>query len=205
MHGDCVCTLTVATCFPRALGEQVATCCLAALQVATSSHLHPESSWRAESNLLPKSSWRAGGYPSFPRSLGEQVATCFPSSLGEQVATCFLRALTASNAGSDGRIQVYIGCSHPIQTRAPGHRVNQEPIQTRWPNARATEFESVNDSLGGPAPEFESDGRIRYKLGCDHPSQLFWQCLGEQVATCCPRALSKQVATPPSRDLLASR
>ncbi|PLW50867.1 hypothetical protein PCASD_01097 [Puccinia coronata f. sp. avenae] len=85
--------------------------------------------------------------------------------------------LTASNAGSDGRIQVYIGCSHPIQTRAPGHRVKQEPIQTRWPNARATEFESVNDSLGGPAPEFESDGCIRYKLGCDHPSQLFWQCL----------------------------
>ncbi|PLW28345.1 hypothetical protein PCASD_17450 [Puccinia coronata f. sp. avenae] len=85
--------------------------------------------------------------------------------------------LTASNAGSDGRIRVYIGCSHPIQTRAPGHRVNQEPIQTRWPNARATKFESVNDSLGGPAPEFESDGRIRYKLGCDHPSQLFWQCL----------------------------
>ncbi|PLW16109.1 hypothetical protein PCANC_05093 [Puccinia coronata f. sp. avenae] len=41
---------------------------------------------------------------------------------------------------------------------------------------RATEFESVNDSLGGPAPEFELDGRIRYKLGCDHPSQLFWQC-----------------------------
>ncbi|PLW50673.1 hypothetical protein PCASD_00774 [Puccinia coronata f. sp. avenae] len=83
---------------------------------------------------------------------------------------------TASNAGSDGRIRVYIGCSHPIQTRAPGHRVNQEPIQTRWPNARATKFESVNDSLGGPAPEFESDGRIQYKLGCDHPSQLFWQC-----------------------------
>ncbi|PLW36479.1 hypothetical protein PCANC_19245 [Puccinia coronata f. sp. avenae] len=82
---------------------------------------------------------------------------------------------TASNAGSDGRIRVYIGCSHPIQTRAPGHRVNQEPIQTRWPNARATKFELVNDSLGGPAPEFESDGRIRYKLGCDHPSQLFWQ------------------------------
>ncbi|PLW22752.1 hypothetical protein PCASD_11107 [Puccinia coronata f. sp. avenae] len=40
---------------------------------------------------------------------------------------------------------------------------------------KATEFESVNDSLGGPAPEFESDGRIRYKLGCNHPSQLFWQ------------------------------
>ncbi|PLW45379.1 hypothetical protein PCASD_03095 [Puccinia coronata f. sp. avenae] len=79
------------------------------------------------------------------------------------------------NAGSDGRIRVYIGCSHPIQTQAPGHQVNQEPIQTRWPNARATEFESVNDSLGGPAPEFESDGRIRYKLGCNHPSQLFWQ------------------------------
>ncbi|PLW39323.1 hypothetical protein PCANC_15290 [Puccinia coronata f. sp. avenae] len=86
-----------------------------------------------------------------------------------------LNQVTASNAGSDGRIRVYIGCSHPIQTRAPGHRVNQEPIQTRWPNARATKFESVNDSLGGPAPEFESDGRVRYKLGCDHPSQLFWQ------------------------------
>ncbi|PLW26172.1 hypothetical protein PCANC_28663, partial [Puccinia coronata f. sp. avenae] len=88
---------------------------------------------------------------------------------------------TASNAGSDGRIRVYIGCSHPIQTRAPGHRVNQEPIQTRWPNDRATEFESVNDSLGGPVPEFESDGRIRYKLGCDHPSQLFWQCWNRQA------------------------
>ncbi|PLW29949.1 hypothetical protein PCASD_18897 [Puccinia coronata f. sp. avenae] len=97
-----------------------------------------------------------------------QLSWC---QLGEQVS------LTASNAGSDGRIRVYIGCSHPIQTRAPGHRVNQEPIQTRWPNARATKFESVNDSLGGPAPEFESDGRVRYKLGCDHPSQLFWQCL----------------------------
>ncbi|PLW41068.1 hypothetical protein PCASD_07971 [Puccinia coronata f. sp. avenae] len=60
---------------------------------------------------------------------------------------------TASNAGLDGRIRFYIGCSHPIQTRAPGHRVNQEPIQTWWPNARATEFESVNDSLGGPAAE----------------------------------------------------
>ncbi|PLW56347.1 hypothetical protein PCANC_04066 [Puccinia coronata f. sp. avenae] len=83
---------------------------------------------------------------------------------------------TASNAGLDGCIRVYIGCSHPIQTRAPGHQVNQEPIQTRWPNSRATEFELVNDSLGGPAPEFESDGRIRYKLGCNHPSQLFWQC-----------------------------
>ncbi|PLW08048.1 hypothetical protein PCANC_23160 [Puccinia coronata f. sp. avenae] len=83
--------------------------------------------------------------------------------------------VTASNAGLDGRIQVYIGCSHPIQTRAPGYRVNQEPIQTWWPNVRATEFELVNDSLGGPAPEFELYGRIRYKLGCDHPSQLFWQ------------------------------
>ncbi|PLW09936.1 hypothetical protein PCANC_23806 [Puccinia coronata f. sp. avenae] len=92
---------------------------------------------------------------------------------------------TASNAGSDGRIQVYIGCSHPIQTRAPGHRVNQEPIQTRWPNARATKFESVNDSLGGPAPEFESDGRVRYKLGCDHPSQLFWQCHVHEARQVC--------------------
>ncbi|PLW39087.1 hypothetical protein PCASD_08942 [Puccinia coronata f. sp. avenae] len=82
--------------------------------------------------------------------------------------------LCRCNAGLDGRIRVYIGCSHPIQTRAPGHRVNQEPIQTWWPNARATEFESVNDSLGGPAPKFELDGRIQYKLGCDHPSQLFW-------------------------------
>ncbi|PLW37335.1 hypothetical protein PCASD_09648 [Puccinia coronata f. sp. avenae] len=44
---------------------------------------------------------------------------------------------------------------------------------------KATKFESVNDSLGGPAPKFESDGRIRYKLGCDHPSQLFWQCLSK--------------------------
>ncbi|PLW23913.1 hypothetical protein PCANC_27875 [Puccinia coronata f. sp. avenae] len=83
---------------------------------------------------------------------------------------------TATNAGSDGRIRVYIGCNHPIQTWAPGHRVNQEPIQTRWPNRRATEFESVNNSLSGPAPEFESDDRIRYKLGCNHPSHLFWQC-----------------------------
>ncbi|PLW32441.1 hypothetical protein PCANC_22784 [Puccinia coronata f. sp. avenae] len=92
---------------------------------------------------------------------------------------------TASNAGSDGCIRVYIGCSHPIQTRAPGHRVNQEPIQTRWPNARATKFESVNDSLGGPAPEFESDGRVRYKLGCDHPSQLFWQCHVHEARQVC--------------------
>ncbi|PLW27366.1 hypothetical protein PCASD_20938 [Puccinia coronata f. sp. avenae] len=45
----------------------------------------------------------------------------------------------------------------------------------------ATEFESVNDSLGGPAPEFESDGCIRCKLGCDHPSQLFWQCEDRQM------------------------
>ncbi|PLW55265.1 hypothetical protein PCANC_10547 [Puccinia coronata f. sp. avenae] len=71
-----------------------------------------------------------------------------------------VQAITASNAGSDGCIQVYIGCNHPIQTRAPGHRVNQEPIQTRWPNPRATEFELVNNSLGGPAPKFESDDRI---------------------------------------------
>ncbi|PLW51070.1 hypothetical protein PCASD_02508 [Puccinia coronata f. sp. avenae] len=77
--------------------------------------------------------------------------------------------VTASNAGLDGRIRVYIGCSHPIQTWAPGHQVNQEPIQTWWPNVRATEFELVNDSLGGPAPEFESYGRIRYKLVWSHP------------------------------------
>ncbi|PLW54713.1 hypothetical protein PCANC_11674 [Puccinia coronata f. sp. avenae] len=81
--------------------------------------------------------------------------------------------LTASNAGLDGPIQVYIGCSHLIQTWAPGHRVNQ----TRWPNARATKFEVVNNSLGGPAPKFELDGCIQYKLGCNHPSQLFWKCL----------------------------
>jgi hypothetical protein len=43
-------------------------------------------------------------------------------------------------------------------------------------NTRATEFELVNNSLGGPVPEFELDGRIQYKLGCNHPSQLFWQC-----------------------------
>jgi hypothetical protein len=53
--------------------------------------------------------------------------------------------------------------------------VNQKLIQTRRPNARATEFESVNDSLGGPVPKFESDGRIQYKLGFNHPIQLFWQ------------------------------
>ncbi|PLW30944.1 hypothetical protein PCANC_26695 [Puccinia coronata f. sp. avenae] len=75
---------------------------------------------------------------------------------------------TASNAGLDGRIQVYIGCSHPIQTQVPGHRVNQEPIQTWWPNVRATKFESV---LGGPAPEFELDviNSLRLGLCCSHP------------------------------------
>jgi hypothetical protein len=33
--------------------------------------------------------------------------------------------VTARKAGSDGRIQFYIGCNHPIQTWAPGHRVNR--------------------------------------------------------------------------------
>ncbi|PLW27793.1 hypothetical protein PCASD_24497 [Puccinia coronata f. sp. avenae] len=67
---------------------------------------------------------------------------------------------TASNAGSDGSIRVYIGCGHPIQTWARGHRVNQGPIQTQWQNTQATEFESINNnSLNGPVPE----------------SQLFWQ------------------------------
>jgi hypothetical protein len=33
------------------------------------------------------------------------------------------------------------------------------------------------DSLGGPAPEFGLDDRIQYKLGCNHPSQLFWRWL----------------------------
>ncbi|PLW35538.1 hypothetical protein PCASD_14364 [Puccinia coronata f. sp. avenae] len=32
---------------------------------------------------------------------------------------------TSRKAGLDGRIQVYIGCDHPIQTRAPGHQVNR--------------------------------------------------------------------------------
>jgi hypothetical protein len=32
---------------------------------------------------------------------------------------------TARKAGLDGCIRVYIGCDHPIQTRAPGHRVNR--------------------------------------------------------------------------------
>ncbi|PLW57473.1 hypothetical protein PCANC_02617 [Puccinia coronata f. sp. avenae] len=44
--------------------------------------------------------------------------------------------LTASKAGSDGRI--------------------------RWPGFLATEFELVDNLLGGTAPEFKSDGRIRY-------------------------------------------
>ncbi|PLW47023.1 hypothetical protein PCASD_03940 [Puccinia coronata f. sp. avenae] len=43
---------------------------------------------------------------------------------------------TASKAGSDGRI--------------------------RWPRCLATKFESVDNLLGGTAPEFKSDGRIRY-------------------------------------------
>jgi hypothetical protein len=54
--------------------------------------------------------------------------------------------------------------------------VNQELIQTWWPNAQATEIELVNNSLGVPEPKFESDGWLRYKLGFNHPSQLFWQC-----------------------------
>ncbi|PLW52411.1 hypothetical protein PCANC_04592 [Puccinia coronata f. sp. avenae] len=47
-----------------------------------------------------------------------------------------------------------------------------------WPSDSnsATGFGSVLDSLGGAAPDFESDGRIRCKLGCDHPSQHCWQC-----------------------------
>jgi hypothetical protein len=82
---------------------------------------------------------------------------------------------TSRNAGSDGCIQFYIGCGHPIQNWVPRHQVNQEPIQTWWPNTRSTEFELVNDSLGRPVPDFELDGRIQYKLGCNHPSQLFWK------------------------------
>ncbi|PLW28845.1 hypothetical protein PCANC_18398 [Puccinia coronata f. sp. avenae] len=45
-------------------------------------------------------------------------------------------ANTASKAGLDGRI--------------------------RWPGFLATEFESVENLLGGTAPKFKSDGRIRY-------------------------------------------
>ncbi|PLW44047.1 hypothetical protein PCASD_04840 [Puccinia coronata f. sp. avenae] len=45
-------------------------------------------------------------------------------------------ANTASKAGPDGRI--------------------------RWPGCLATEFESVKSLLGGTAPKFKSDGRIRY-------------------------------------------
>ncbi|PLW27376.1 hypothetical protein PCANC_25233 [Puccinia coronata f. sp. avenae] len=40
----------------------------------------------------------------------------------------------------------------------------------------AIRFKLGRRATDGPAPEFESDGRIQYKLGCDHPSQLFWQC-----------------------------
>ncbi|PLW32398.1 hypothetical protein PCANC_20229 [Puccinia coronata f. sp. avenae] len=54
-------------------------------------------------------------------------------------------AHTASNAGLDGRTQVYIGCGHPIQKWAPHHRVNQGPIQIWWQNAQATEFDLVNN------------------------------------------------------------
>ncbi|PLW43699.1 hypothetical protein PCASD_08293 [Puccinia coronata f. sp. avenae] len=44
--------------------------------------------------------------------------------------------LTASAAGSDGRIQ--------------------------WPGCLATEFELVDNLLGGTAPKFKLDGRIRF-------------------------------------------
>jgi hypothetical protein len=37
---------------------------------------------------------------------------------------------TASNAGLDGHIRVYMGCGHLIQNQVPCHQVNQEPIQT---------------------------------------------------------------------------
>ncbi|PLW35159.1 hypothetical protein PCASD_11246 [Puccinia coronata f. sp. avenae] len=72
--------------------------------------------------------------------------------------------MVASKFILDAAIQFKLGCR------------NRLPIQTLWPGRLATGFESVLDSLGGTAPELESDGRIRCKLGCDHPSQHCWQC-----------------------------
>jgi hypothetical protein len=82
---------------------------------------------------------------------------------------------SAINAGLDGCVQFYIACGHPIQNQVPHYQVNQKSIQNQGPNDWATEFESVNDSLGGTIPKFELYGCIQYKLGCNHPSQLLWQ------------------------------
>jgi hypothetical protein len=43
-------------------------------------------------------------------------------------------------------------------------------------------FEAILTSKSScTASNAGSDGRIQYKLGCDHPSQLFWQCWNRQA------------------------
>ncbi|PLW20553.1 hypothetical protein PCANC_13600 [Puccinia coronata f. sp. avenae] len=40
----------------------------------------------------------------------------------------------------------------------------------------AIQFKLGHQANDGPAPKFESDGRIQCKLGCNHPSQHCWKC-----------------------------
>jgi hypothetical protein len=109
----------------------------------------------------------------------------YPSKVGfltVQPKHCGLATtLTSRQADLDGCIQVYIGCSHPIQTWEWGHQLNHWPIQTLWPGCLDPRFELVLDSLAGVAPDFELDGCIWSKLGCNHPSQHYWKCLHIQT------------------------
>jgi hypothetical protein len=124
---------------------------------------------------------------------------CSPSacvSKDQQQAICVpIARITARQAGSDGCIQVYIGCCHPIQTWAPGHQVNLWPIQTLWPRLLATEFQLAIDLLGGPATKFGSDGRIQCIpiWDCD-PSQHCWQWRGLKYACWIKLVIEAQIA-----------
>jgi hypothetical protein len=82
---------------------------------------------------------------------------------------------TARKSGLDGCIQVYIGCSHPIQTRASttewitdqfklsGQTLG--PLSLNWSAIHLVALAQV--WIGWP---------IQYKLRCGHLSQIFCLC-----------------------------
>ncbi|PLW05178.1 hypothetical protein PCASD_26075 [Puccinia coronata f. sp. avenae] len=111
-------------------------------------YLLAESSQRAGVYLLSKTSQRAGVY---------LLAESCQHAGGYLLAESLQQAGTARKSGSDGCIRVFIGCGHPIQTRA-----------------RATD-----DSLGGARPSLNrmaasdnnSDAAIRANFSGSESSQ----------------------------------
>ncbi|PLW56653.1 hypothetical protein PCANC_05118 [Puccinia coronata f. sp. avenae] len=51
---------------------------------------------------------------------------------------------------------------HPSTAYHPRTKRQSKIANKAWPGCLATKFESVDNLLGGMAPEFKSDGCIRY-------------------------------------------